>query len=34
MKKVNRKKGDKLTAKWKGYDNLFNNWLDKKDIFT
>ena len=31
---VIRKKGDKLYAKWKGYDNSFNNWLDKKDIFT
>ena len=31
---VIRKKGDKLYAKWKGYDNSFNNWLDKTDIFT
>ena len=31
---VIRKKGDKLYAKWKGYDNSFNNWLDKQDIFT
>ena len=31
---VIRKKDDKLYAKWKGYDNSFNNWLDKKDIFT
>ena len=29
-----RKKGNKLYAKWKGYDNSFNNCLDKKDIFT
>ena len=30
--KVLRKKGDKLYVKWKGYDNSFNSWIDKKDI--
>ena len=25
-----RKKCDKLYGKWKGYDNLFNSWVDKK----
>ena len=30
--KVLKKKGDKLYAKWKGYDNSFNSWIDKKDI--
>ena len=30
IEKVIRKKGDKLYVKWKGYDNLFNNWIDKK----
>ena len=25
-------RGDKLYVKWKGYDNLFNSWIDKKDI--
>ena len=25
-------KGDKLYIKWKGCDNLFNSWIDKKDI--
>ena len=30
--KVIEKNGDKLYAKWKGYDNLFNKWIDKKDI--
>ena len=24
------KKGDKLYVKWKGYDNLFNSWINKK----
>ena len=24
-------KGDKLYVKWKGYDNSFNSWIDKKD---
>ena len=27
-----RKKGDKLYVKWKGYDNSFNSWIDKKDL--
>ena len=31
MKKIKRK-GDKLYVKWKGYDNSFNNWIDKKHI--
>ena len=25
-------KGDKLYVKWKGYDNSFNNWIDKKRL--
>ena len=32
MEKVIKKKGDKLYVKWKGYDNSFNSWIDKKDI--
>ena len=27
-----KKRGDKLYVKWKGYDNLFNSWIDKKDL--
>ena len=30
--KVIRKKGDKLYVKWKGYDNSFNSWIDKKGL--
>ena len=30
--KVIRKKGDKLYVKWRGYDNSFNSWIDKKDL--
>ena len=26
------KKGNKLYVKWKGYDNSFNSWIDKKGI--
>ena len=26
-----KRKRDKLYVKWKGYDNLFNSWIDKKD---
>ena len=30
VKKVIKRKGDKLYVKWKGCDNSFNNWIDKK----
>ena len=30
--KALKKKGDKLYVKWKGYDNPFNSWVDKKDL--
>ena len=32
IEKVIKKKGDKLHVKWKGYDNSFNSWIDKKAI--
>ena len=32
IEKVVKKKGDKIYAKWKGYDNSFNSWIDKKDV--
>ena len=32
LEKVIKKKGDKLYVKWKGYDNSFNTWIDKKDL--
>ena len=32
IEKVRKKKGDKLYVTWKGYDNAFNSWIDKKDI--
>ena len=32
IKKVIRKKGNKLYVKWKGYDRSFNSWIDKKDL--
>ena len=32
MENVIKRKGDKLHVKWKGYDNSFNNWIDKKHI--
>ena len=32
IEKVLNKKGDKLYVKWKGYDNSFNSWIDKKDL--
>ena len=32
IEKVLQKKGVKLYVKWKGYDNSFHSWIDKKDI--
>ena len=32
IEKVFKRKGDKLYVKWRGYDNLFNRWIDKKDL--
>ena len=32
IEKVIKKNGDKLYVKWKGYDNSFNSWIDKKDL--
>ena len=32
IKKVLKRKGDQLYVKWKGYDNSFNSWINKKDI--
>ena len=32
IEKVIKGKGNKLYVKWKGYDNSFNSWIDKKDI--
>ena len=32
IEKIIKKKGDKLYVKWKGYNNSFNSWIDKKDI--
>ena len=32
IEKILKKKGDKLYVKWKGYDNSFNSWIDKKDL--
>ena len=30
--KAIERKGDKLRIKWKGYDNSFKSWIDKKDL--
>ena len=32
IEKVIKRKGDKMYVKWKGYDNSFNSWTDKKDL--
>ena len=31
VEKVIKRKGNKLYVKWKGYNNSFNSWIDKKD---
>ena len=32
IEKVIKRKSDKLYVKWRCYDNLFNSWIDKKDL--
>ena len=32
IEKIIKKKGDNLYVKWKGYNNSFNSWIDKKDV--
>ena len=32
IEKVIKKKENKLYVKWKGYNNSFNSWIDKKDL--
>ena len=32
IERVMNRKGDKSYIKWKGYDNSFNSWIDKKDL--
>ena len=32
IEKVIKRKGDKLYVKWKGYNNSFSSWIEKKDI--
>ena len=32
IEKAIKRKGDKYYAKWKGCDNSFNSWIDKKNL--
>ena len=32
IKKVIKRKENKLYVKWKGYNNSFNSWIDKKEL--
>ena len=32
IEKVIKRKGNKLYVKWKGCNNSFNSWIDKKDL--
>ena len=32
IEKVIKRKGNQLRAKWKGYDNSFNSWINKKHL--
>ena len=31
IEKVIKRKSNKLYVKWKGYNNSFNSWIDKKN---
>ena len=31
--KIIKRKDNKLYVKWKRFDDLFNSWINKKDIF-
>ena len=31
IEKIRKRKGDKLYVKWKGYDNFFNSWINKRE---
>ena len=32
IEKIIKRKGYKLYVKWKGYNNSFNSWINKKDL--
>ena len=32
IEKVIKRKGNKFYVKWKGYNNAFKSWTDKKDL--
>ena len=32
IEKIIKRKDDKLYVKWKGYNNSFNSWINKKDL--
>ena len=32
IEKIIKRKGNKLYVKWKGYNDSFNSWINKKDI--
>ena len=32
IEKMLKTKGKKLYVKWKGYNNSFSSWIDKKDL--
>ena len=34
IEKIIKKNGDKFYLQWKGYDHLFNSWINKNDIVT
>ena len=33
FEKAIKRKGDKLYIQWEGYNNFFNRWIEKRDIF-
>ena len=33
VEKIIKTKNDKLFVKWRGYNNSFNSWIDKNNIY-
>ena len=32
IEKVIKRKGNKIYLNWRGYDNSFSSWIDRKDL--
>ena len=34
LTKVLKRKSEKISVKWKGYDNLYNSWVNKYNVLN